>query len=269
MALQGPPAGGAQAYVLAPGDLLEIKVLQAPEVGGTVRVGPSGTVALALVGELRAQGLSLREFEAALTEALRRYIRQPLVQVVLKEPLGQRVSVLGEVARPGLYSLLQGRALVDVLSMAGGLGPEAGPYCLVQRPGVGTIRVALQEALQGGFILQPGDVLHVPRARGVFVLGAVNKPGRFILRGRTSLGMLLGMARGLKPQASKGRIRIYRSGPGGGVLEVNYGRILRGLQEDVPLRDGDVVLVPTDPVKGFLTGFLDTIRGFFTFSKGL
>ena len=93
------------SYLLGPGDLLELKLIDAPELSGNLDVLNDGTVSLPLIGSVRLTGLSLSQASQWLTSLYRKQLLRPelILRVVRPRPI--RVALVGEVERPGLYSL--------------------------------------------------------------------------------------------------------------------------------------------------------------------
>jgi polysaccharide biosynthesis/export protein len=121
-------------YQIGPEDLLDISVLEAPELNRTVRVTDDGAISLALLGSIEAAGLSTRELQAVLEERLREtYMKDPQVSVFVQEMRSHPVSVFGAVEKPGVYQIRSAKTLVEVLSMAQGLADDAGDTVIVMR----------------------------------------------------------------------------------------------------------------------------------------
>ena len=128
-----PPLAGAQLASpmpapIAPGDFLDVSEVHTPEFHSAVRVTPAGTVMLPLAGEVQLNGMdeqaAARAIEAALLQ--RGMLLHPQVTVLVTSYVGQDVSVLGEVARPGVYPYTLHHRLLDLISAASGLAPNAG-----------------------------------------------------------------------------------------------------------------------------------------------
>lgn len=121
-------------YQIGPEDLLEISVLEAPDLNRTVRVSDDGTISLALLGSLEAAGMSTRELQSDLQDRLRRtYMKDPQVSVFVQEMRSHPVSVFGAVEKPGVYQIRYGKPLIEILSMAQGLANDAGDTVIVMR----------------------------------------------------------------------------------------------------------------------------------------
>jgi len=121
-------------YQIGPEDLLEISVLEAPDLNRTVRVSDDGAISLALLGSIQAAGLSTRQLQAVLEDRLRlTYMKDPQVSVFVQEMRSHPVSVFGAVEKPGVYQIRCAKTLVEVLSMAQGLANDAGDTVIVVR----------------------------------------------------------------------------------------------------------------------------------------
>ena len=121
-------------YQIGPEDLLEISVLEAPDLNRTVRVSDDGAISLALLGPVQAAGLSARQLQAVLEDRLRQtYMKDPQVSVFVQEMRSHPVSVFGAVEKPGVYQIRCAKTLVEVLSMAQGLANDAGDTVIVIR----------------------------------------------------------------------------------------------------------------------------------------
>jgi protein involved in polysaccharide export with SLBB domain len=125
MATQAPTQAGASAdYVLAPSDLLEVKVMGEPDLLAEVRISRDGTIKLNLINEINLTNKTLRQAEDMIRDLYGKdYLVNPQVNLMVKEYSKRTVTVLGEVvhAGPVSFPLEQGLSLVDAISAAGGL----------------------------------------------------------------------------------------------------------------------------------------------------
>jgi polysaccharide export outer membrane protein len=272
-------------YKIGPEDLLEINVFQVKELKTIVRVTSEGYIKFPMVGKIKASGMTVSELEDYISKKLERYIVEPLVSVFVKEYRSQQITVLGAVKNPQVYTVTGQKYLVDVLSMAGGLTEEAGDICVIQKvvegasgevQGIQKIVIDLRELLINGnsslnIPLSSGDVVHVPKRGVFFVDGAVNNPGSFPIEGKMTLVQAISMAKGLKYEADKSSITIYRDTGKSEreLITVNYNDIINGKGADIFIQDKDIIIVPKSGVKNFLKGFVNTIRGFISFGKSL
>lgn len=242
---------GARA-LLGAGDLLDISILDVPDMTQRVRVDGDGAVHLALIGDIVVSGKTSdwlrKEIEGKLIAG--HYVRHPQANVFVFEYAGQLVSVTGEVYRPGSYALLRAHRLADVVAAAGGTTPRAGHMATIIRNGdtKNAIRVDLnqQDSNLGNPELQPGDVVNIGLTGIVYVLGSVGRPGGFLLDRRTSVTFMqaLALAEGPTQTASLTKAVIIHSHDSNPQPEiVNLKEIVKGKGVDVVLRDGDIVWV--------------------------
>ena len=262
-------------YRIGKEDVLEIDVYQAEELRRTVRVSSQGFIGLPLLGQIQAKGSTTSELEKEIAQKYDRYLESPLVSVYVKEYKAQRIGVIGAVKSPQVYVVTGQRYLIEMLSMAGGLTPEAGPVGYIVRPlddkpgsPTQTLAIDLSELLEKGNLdlnipVFSGDVINVPKGGVVFVDGAVEKPGAFNLSSRMTLMQVIAMAGGMKFEAHKGELKLYRPRTDGTqeVINIDYNAVRDGLKEDIALKQNDIVVVPTDGFKSVLTGFGGIFRG--------
>lgn len=269
-------------YMIGAEDLLEIDVFQAEELKRTVRVSSQGYIGMPLIGQIKAKGLTPLEIEKEIARRLEKYLEEPLVTVYVKEYKAQKIGVIGAVTTPQVYAVSGQRYLLDMLSTAGGLTKEAGAICYILRPaGAGesqgtskteTIVIDLTELLEKGNIalnvpVFGGDVINVPEGGVFFVDGAVNKPGSFPIQEKTTLMQALAMAGGVRFEAEKSNITVFRDNGGGTreVVSADYDAIRESADKDLHIKENDIIIVPKSGAKSFLSGFLNTIKGLVTF----
>lgn len=276
---------GASDYRVGPGDVIEISVFQVEELSRTVRVRPDGSISLPLLGSLAAAGCTTSALERRLAEQLgAEYLWNPQVSVFLKEFRAHPVSVLGEVSEPGVFYLQEPRTLVEILSEAGGLTKDAGTTVHLRRkarnPETGYLEFELltldlhAHLERGGsgpdLQLRDDDTVYVPKAGVVFVEGAVEKPDVYPLQGGATVLKAITMAGGISFKARKSGIQLIRAGEGEPeVIRLDLAGITRSPANDVLLRDGDVVVVGSHPIKVGLHGIWRGFAGLVRVSAGL
>jgi polysaccharide export outer membrane protein len=116
----GANASGKKPYVIGPMDVLIVKVWNQVNLSGPVDVGPDGLISMSLIGQVRADGLTTRQLEEALTQRLKEFLNSPEVNVTVAKVNSKRFFVYGEVGRPGEYPLVQQTTIMDALSNVGG-----------------------------------------------------------------------------------------------------------------------------------------------------
>jgi polysaccharide export outer membrane protein len=287
-------AGAAQdaarsPYTLGPDDQITIQALEAEEISGKpVRVAADGYVNLPMVGRLKVAGLTISETEAALAERLKRYIKSPQVAVSLTEERSQPVSVFGSVSKPGVLQLQGRKTLVEVLALAGGLAPEAGhsvkitrrlewgrvPLPTAKDDETGEFSVAeveLRDIMQAknpqeNILIMPNDVITVPRAQMVYVIGEVQKAGGIVLGDQETMSVLQAMsiAGGIGRTAKPDKAKILRAKEGSTQrteLAVNLKDMLAGKLADMPMQAEDILFVPNSAGKTLAIRALETGAG--------
>jgi len=160
------------ASTLGPGDVVEVRVFQEPELSGVFQVGNEGDIVFplckrVLVGGLTANGAA-ETIRACLAE---RYMRDPQVSVLVKEYNSKKVFVFGEVQKPGTFPYQDGMSVVQAVTLAGGFTKTAAQNATsVTRRVGGTetkIKVSVQDIALGrapNFTLEPGDIVYVPES---------------------------------------------------------------------------------------------------------
>jgi polysaccharide export outer membrane protein len=158
-------------YKIQPGDVLEVSVWKEESLLRQVLVRPDGGMSFPLVGDVQAAGHSVEELRAVVTERLRKYIPDPVVTVSTQQLNGNKVYVIGKVARPGEFVANRYIDVVQALSVAGGMTPYAAANKIkVLRRENGKLKsipfrygdIEKGESLEQNIILQSGDVVLVP-----------------------------------------------------------------------------------------------------------
>jgi len=111
----------APGYLIQPGDVLSVSVWNEEELQREVTVRPDGGINFPLIGDLHASGKSIRDLRAEITKGLSTYIPEAAVSLSLKQVVGNKVNVLGQVKSPGEFILTSGTDVLQALSMAGGV----------------------------------------------------------------------------------------------------------------------------------------------------
>jgi polysaccharide biosynthesis/export protein len=163
-------------YIIGPGDSLEIFVRDNPNLSTTVPVRPDGRISIPLVQSIVAAGETPDKLAGDLESALSRYVRSPLVTVIVKSFVGaysQQVRVVGQAAMPKAVPYRSGMTLLDVMIEVGGLTKfAAGNGAKVARRlpdgSEQTIPVRLGDLMNGAIkynmVMRPGDILIIPQS---------------------------------------------------------------------------------------------------------
>lgn len=175
-----PPAPAVAAidnysYVIGPGDTLNISVARNPELSMSVPVRPDGKISAPLVDELVAQGKTSTQVARELEEVLKKYVRDPVVTVIVTNFVGsysEQIRVVGEAARPQFLPYRQKMTVLDVMIAVGGLTDfAAGNRAIILRTTESNKQysVRLKDLLKNGDVsanveMRPGDILIIPQS---------------------------------------------------------------------------------------------------------
>ncbi len=248
----------AQIYRLRPGDEMEISVWDHDDLNRKVQVRDDGSFSFPLIGSVQGLKRSLQEIEKEVQERLDRdYIVNPQVTVRM---IGAKFTMLGEVERPGSYSLEGSVDLLKAISEAGGMTKSGSNRVEIIREmddAKVTIRADLERILQGkdpNVTIVPRDTIYMMghasetlqvtiRLIGAkfSVLGEVERPGSYPIEGTTDVLTAISQAGGITKFGSN-HVEIIRSrGIQKVTIKLNLNRILQG-------RDPNITILPRDTV---------------------
>jgi len=248
----------APAYVIHPNDQLSVQVFGDPTLSQNVTVLPSGDINYPLVGSVHVAGQSPQQASVTIANALKKYVRNPHVVVLVAQQGQVNILVLGGVERPGKVQLSSNATFTDAVAAAGGLSGAAQLYSdATVTDYAGTAqKVSLQKIytqgdLTGNVAVPDGSTVFIPApvTINVEVSGAVDHPGEIELKQGDRLSMAIAKA-GNSPQTDGdlNNIHVTRTTPGGQTqsFSINlYQELEQGnVSKDIPLQKGDVVYVP-------------------------
>ncbi len=258
------------SYVVGPGDVLEISVLDQADVSRSTTVQPDGRFTMPLLGEIEVAGKTVSEIRDFVTSRLSRdFLVNPQVEVRVREYASQFALVLGEVVNPGRRALRGNTRLIDLLIESGGFRPNASGEILVQRTdgafpnGAKSVRFRLgnsagmteKDQINAELVLRNGDVVTASPKYYVTVDGEIGRPGRVVVENDLTLLGVIAESGGLGKFASS-KVRIIRRRQEG--VDLSSFQPCDGTTDDVCLeidvkaiRKGkirDVVLAPNDKV---------------------
>jgi polysaccharide export outer membrane protein len=276
----GPQRGRDELeYIIAPDDLLDIYVIDVPELSRQYRVSPDGNIALPLLSEpITAAGLSPGQLSSVIATKLRSagMVTNAAVTVNVQASQGHSVAITGSVRNPQVFPIFGQTNLLTVLSQAGGLADDAGDIAMVTRGETAmralsiqgsqnqaddaappdTLRVNLKKLFENAdrnsnIPIYPGDTVTVLRAGVVYVVGAVNRAGGYTLaRSWENMTVLkaVALAGNVTSTANRKKAVIIRKDaavPGGHKeIPVNLRLILAGKAPDKSLEANDILFVP-------------------------
>lgn len=249
------PTSSSPELLIGSGDLIEVSLYGVPDFKTDVRVGSNGEISLPMLGTVTVGGLSVDDASKLIAHKLseKGLFNDPHVTVFEKEYATQGISVLGEVQRPGIYSLLGSRTLYDAISAAGGTTPKAGSYVLLTHRSdpQNSIRVPLAtgtpDSMKDNVTVVPGDTIVVSKAGIVYVVGDVRQPGGFAMENGRNITVLqaIALAQGIGPNASLNRAKLVRKTPDGPQeVPLALKKILAAKAPDPQLQADDILFVP-------------------------
>ena len=238
-------------YLLGAGDLLQITVFEAENLNTKTRVSSRGHITLSLLGQIKVKGLTAREAETKI-EALYRqkYIKDPHVSVFVAEHISQRITLVGQLDKPGTYDYLSQQRLLDILALAGGFSEKAGNTIQVRRNNAksgepSVFVIAREQLVKGGneinIEIMGGDTIFVPEAGQFFIDGAVRRPGNYSIKDKMVIKEALMTSGGIAPYADKESFVLIRDVEGERkVFELHFDS-----PEDlsIPVQKDDIVIV--------------------------
>ena len=287
------PAGGASSmdqiantvrpdYTMGPEDQILIRSTQVPEINERpFRIDAEGFVELPIVGKIKAGGMTIQAFEKELTKRLGEFVRDPQVFISLAQFRGEPVFFVGAFGAPGIYPLSGRRTLVEMLTVVGGISPNAtrrikvtrrtdyGPMPLPNavenaEKKISTVEISLNSLSENinpeeDIVLQPYDVISAERAERVYVSGDVARSASIELgeRNSISIAQALTEAGGFNPTAKRSQVRVLRLISGTdrrAEILIDVARVFEGKDRDFPLLPNDVVYVPSSKLQAFAVG---------------
>jgi polysaccharide export outer membrane protein len=151
---------------------LSINVWKEPDVSRVIPVRSDGRISLPLVGEVQASGRTPLQLELDITSKLRNYIAEPEVTVMVQQINSEKFNILGQISRPGSYSLTSGATVLDAIAAAGGFrdfAKQKGIYILRRNASGAESRIAFnyKDVIKGkhpeqNIKLEPRDTIVVP-----------------------------------------------------------------------------------------------------------
>lgn len=223
-------------YPLGAGDSIQILVFQNPELTIETRVSENGSITYPLIGSIELGGLSISAAEKKIAQALKSggFLQKPQVNIVLLKILGNQVSVLGQVNRPGRFPLeTTNTRLSDMLATAGGAissgtTPGGDDVAIVTgvrngqtfRKKIDIASIFLTEKVQDDIVLQGGDIIYVHRAPVFYIYGEVQRAGSFRVERDMTVMQALAQGGGPTARGSEKRIRMHRKTANGTIVQM-------------------------------------------------
>jgi polysaccharide export outer membrane protein len=270
-------------YRIGPGDVLDIRIFKHTELSrDNVRVDGSGLIRMPLVDEeIQAACKTESEIAKDIATHYLKYYRNPQVDVFVKEYHSREVAVIGSITEQGRYQMQRRIRLLELLSFAKGPSEKAGQTVNIVRaprsglcnstPGSGEeggsfISLRLNDTLRGeekaNPYVEPGDIVTLPEADQVYVVGNVYHPQALPMKDPISVSRAVAMAGGPLRDSKTDRVRIVRRQPGSSTASeifVDLTAIRRMKAEDIALQPNDIVEVTESSGKTMIRSLLGVI----------
>ena len=276
------PQQADDRYRIGPGDVLDIRIYTRPQLSrDAVRVEGSGMIRMPLLDtEIKAACLTEGELAKEISTRYGRYYRNLQVDVFIKEYHSRQVAIIGAVNDQSRFELQRRVRLLELLTYAKGPSSRAGQtinivHSTTPSPCKQTAEnddatafstYKLSDVLQGdpqsNPYLEAGDIVTVPDADQVYVVGNVFMPLTISLKEPITLTRAIAMAGGLKQDTRKDKIRVLRQEPGTSVrkeITIDLSAIEKKSSEDLALVPNDIIDVPTSAGKSFLRSLIQGV----------
>jgi polysaccharide biosynthesis/export protein len=225
-------------YVLGVGDVVEVAVLGRDDFRSRVQVQVDGTIQLQLIGDLKAVELTVLQLRAAIREKLvaGQFFMDPAVSVNVVSYASRYVTVLGEVATPGIVAIDRSYLLSEIIARVGGLRGSADDVITLARNSGEILKLDMVAVATGDLAqdvkINPGDRIFVALAPQFYIYGEVNAPGSYRLDRKMSLRMALARAGGVSSTGNEKRVKVIRDG-----------KEIKKYDLNAPLNPNDTVVV--------------------------
>ena len=271
-------------YRIGPGDVLDIRILNRPNLSrDAVRVEGNGMIRMPLIDdEIQAACKTEGELAKDIADHYLKFYKKPQVDVFIKEYHSRQVAVIGAVNDQARFELQRRIRLLELLTYAKGPSPKAGQVINVvhaPQPQICQKGAADAEESKNAFVsyklsdtltgdprsnpyLEPGDIVTLPEANQIYVVGNVYTPLTIPLKEPITLSRAVAMAGGVKQDSKKDKVRIVRQETGSATsreIVVDLTAIEKKRAEDIALLPNDIIDVPTSGTKSFMRTLLGTV----------
>jgi polysaccharide biosynthesis/export protein len=278
-----PAARSTERYHIGAGDVLEIRVYNRPQLSrDAVRVEGNGMIRMPLIdGDIQAACKTEGELAKDISLRYARYYRNLPVDVFIKEYHAREVALIGAVNEQGRYQMQRHIRLLELLTFAKGPSDKAGETInIVRGPRTdscagetsaganqeGLISLRLNDTLRGEEVANPyveaGDIITIPEAEQVFVVGNVYAPKSLPLKEALTVSRAIAMAGGPLRDSKTDHVRVVRRSAGAGSqseMFVNLTAIARKKEDDLVLQPNDIVEVPESTGKSLIRSLMGAV----------
>jgi polysaccharide export outer membrane protein len=246
----------AKDYFIGTADVIAISVLENKDLDTVTSVTPGGKIAIPLIGDIQAAGLTVPELTDRLTQEFAKKVKSPQVTVSLREVNSYRIYFLGRVGKPGILTSKSEVTLLQALSIGGGIldGADLSQAYVArgtERVPVNFVKLLRQGDLSQNITLNPEDTVVIPDdpQNVIYVTGEVKQPGMLPFvkeRDWTALKAVASVG-GFTQFASLRKAYLIREGGGGKkTIPIDFKDLMQNPEagKDIPLIPGDILVVP-------------------------
>ena len=276
------PQSTDDRYRIGPGDVLDIRVYNRPQLSrDAVRVEGNGMIRMPLIeSDIQASCLTEGELAKEISTRYARFYKNLQVDIFIKEYHSKQVAIIGAVNEQSRFELQRRVRLLELLTYAKGPSSKAGQTInIVHSTAASPCKQTDENDTAGAFTsyklsdvlagdpksnpyLEAGDIVTLPEADQVYVVGNVFMPLTISLKEPITLTRAIAMAGGLKQDTSKDKIRVLRQEPGTTIRKeiiVDLYAIEKKRSEDLALAPNDIIDVPTSAGKSFLRSLVQGV----------
>ncbi len=269
-------------YRLGAGDVVDIRIYNRPQLSReAVRIEGNGMIRMPLIeNEIQAACLTEGELAKEISTRYARYYKNLQVDVFIKEYHSKQVAVIGAVNEQSRFELQRRVRLLELLTYAKGPSTKAGQTINIVHSTAASpckqtdetdtaaafTSYKLSDVLAGdpksNPYLDAGDIVTLPEADQVYIVGNVFMPLTISLKEPITLTRAIAMAGGLKQDTRKDKIRVLRQEPGTTIrkeITVDLYAIEKKRSEDLALAPNDIIDVPTSAGKSFLRSLVQGV----------
>ncbi len=278
----GSTVAQVERYRIGVGDVLEVRVYNRPQLTReAVRVEGNGMIRMPLIeGDIQAACKTEGELAKDISTRYARYYRNLPVDVFIKEYHAREVALIGAVNEQGRYQMQRRMRLLELLTFAKGPSDKAGETInIVRGPRTdfcagesanekqeGLISLRLNDTLRGEESANPwveaGDIVTVPEAAEVYVIGNVYAPKSLPLKETLTVSRAIAMAGGPLRDSKIDKIHIVRKSPGANgqsEMFINLSAIAKKQEVDLVLQPNDIIEVPESTGKSLMRSLMGAV----------
>lgn len=243
-------ASAENEYVIGPDDVVRVTVYNHPDVSASDRISGDGIIMMPLIGHVKLAGLTIEQASKHISLLLSNgFIIDPKVSVFVVEFRSRKVTIMGQVLRPGVFTLSGFTTFLELLTLAGGLTKDAGDKATIKRKGLeagregeALITIDLRRLVEHGdasldITLVDNDSIYISKAGIFYITGEIKKPDMYKYEEGLTLFKAVTMAGGFSEKASAGRIRIIRKVD-------NKDTIIERAGMDKVILPNDIIIIP-------------------------